>query len=242
MATPFPIPQQQDALYCFFSPLEEHERVSIDLNSTVLLTTTGGRSPPSREALTQALQSRYGGTRQNWFLSEVQGGFLVKSPDWLPQDAIEGDDNFWSSEYNLLPLPWQTQNREDPLPVCEQVTITIHRFPLDFWHPFYFRQAVAAMGVLTGVSDHCLRGEVKSSLRLRILCADRALIPYFLYIGHKGEWSKCRIDFDGRVPLMSNDDPPTTPPDPDHRTYDGDLHGGSISPPSPPYTPPWRRR
>lgn len=125
----------------------------VDLNNTILLTTREGHLPPSREELSRALLHRYRGLEANWLLSSVSGGFLIQIPDWASQDGIEGDAEFCESHYHLLPLPWQTQNRTYPLSQSQLVDITIHNFPLDFWHPFYFRQAVAAMGVLTGISE-----------------------------------------------------------------------------------------
>lgn len=224
MAIPFPSPQQCQSLYCFLSPLEEHDILMVDLNNIVLLSATPGLQPPSREVLCSALQTRYGESQGNWNLAQVQGGFLVRSPDWLQSDTIEGDAPFWEGTFNLIPLPWQTQNRADPLPQCQTVHITIHRFPVDLWHPFYFRQAVAAMGILTGVSKNGLRGLNKDSLRLRLLCADFNLIPYNIYIGHENQWSTCQVDLDGRPSIGEDNQPPSPPSPPSPSSPGGGLN------------------
>lgn len=214
----------------------------VNLNNTILFSATNGAQPPPRDALCRSLCFRYGGNEANWSTAEVSGGFLVRIPEWITQDEIEGDADFWEHTHQLILLPWQTLNRADSLPLATLADITIHNFPIAFWHPFYFRQAVAAMGALTGISELCLRGLQKSKLRLRIQCSDLNLIPYTLFVGHGNQWSKCKIDLRGRPDQADDHHPPPQPPSPDVDSLAEDGRSGNRPHLlQPPYIPSSRR-
>lgn len=239
MARPYPLSDQLEVLNCFLSPPEMHNRIMVDLDSSVLFTVMSGHTPPSSHLLSHHLLNRYGGSSDDWSPVPVKNGFLLKLPDWVTQDELEGDSPFWEDLLALIILPWQTQNRSDPLPPSSQLLILVHDFPIAYWHPIYFRQAVSGMGNLLGVSNDALRGTDKSKLCLRIECYDLGLIPTVLRVGHGNRWSDClieRIGEDGSVvnsspPNHGSDDIPLLPP------VDRIQHHTVR-----PYIPPGRRR
>lgn len=174
----------------------------------------------------------------DWSPVPVKNGYLLKPPDWISQDNLEGDSPYWEDLFALIILPWQTQNRSDPLPPGSHHLILIHDFPLDYWHPIYFRQAVSGMGNLIGVSQDGLRGSDKASLCLKIECFDLGLIPRILRVGHGNRWSDCLVE------RIAEQDPPEQPPPPDPEGGDaprfppvGRIHNHTVRP----YIPPARR-
>lgn len=114
-------------------------------------------------------------------ISESRLGYLVKIPDWLFTKNVFYDEEHWESVHNISILPWQRLDISQSLPLTERVFVTIKDFSIDFWHPipFYFRQAMAGMGVLVRVANECLFGGDKSDVRILIDCPNRQLIPYF---------------------------------------------------------------
>lgn len=210
MARPFPIWDQLDAQYCFLSPQDECNRIMVDLDNTVMFTSIDrSHPPPLEDFLALRLQDRYGGSPANWSPVPVKNGFLLKVPDWISCDALEGDSEFWELCYSLAIVPWQTQIRSDPLPLVERVLISILDFPLDYWHPVYFRQAVSGMGKMVGIDQQSLRGISKKCVNLMIDCVDRRLIPRRLYVGHGNQWSKCLVVHHGDH-HHNEDDPPSS--------------------------------
>ena len=162
-----------------------------------------------RSLFASLLFERYGGSLSDWSPVPVRKGFLLKVPDWVTPDDLEADFAFWETNLSLVILPWQTQTRTDPLPPSNRTLLRIHNFPLDYWHPYYFRQAVSGIGVLMGVSQEGLRGSNKTSLSLLVDCYDYALIPCILRVGHGSRWSDCpveRANSDGH--LQGNPPPP----------------------------------
>lgn len=47
-----------------------------------------------------------------------------------------------------------------------RVHLTILDFPNNFWHPFYFREAIASMGLVRGIQRECLNGDDSTAIRL----------------------------------------------------------------------------
>lgn len=157
-----------------------------ELNRSVYVTSLEAHLlPTATEAATFLLQ-RCGGQPHEWVLTPVKRGYLLKVPTWLHPADLVRDYEYWVSHHYMLILPWQTLDRDDTLPPKQSVILTIHSFPLDYWHPKYFRQVTAAMGILTGVSQEALRGENKTHLKLMIDCHDLKLIPHTLVVGHNG--------------------------------------------------------
>lgn len=95
MSIPYPFSPQLDAQYCFLSPMEEHNRIMVDLDCTVLFLSMNGFPLIPRDFFAHRLHVRYGGSLANWDPVPVKNGFLLKVPDWLPQDDLEGDSSFW---------------------------------------------------------------------------------------------------------------------------------------------------
>lgn len=92
--TPFPFSQQLDAQYCFLSPPEEHHRIMVDLDCSVLFSALGGHPLIPCDFFAHRLHIRYGGSQANWVPVPVRNGFLLKVPDWFSQDDMEGDSPF----------------------------------------------------------------------------------------------------------------------------------------------------
>lgn len=239
MARSFPSPPPLNLLHCFLSPKEEHDRILVDLNLTILFTAINGQRPPTSPRFADHLQARYGGYNSDWSPVTVDNGFLLKVPNWISQDEIEGDAPYWESLCSLTTQPWQTQLRSDPLPPPIRVHLTIHDFPLDYWHPLYFRQAVSGLGIMVGVSQDALRGFNKAVLCLWVDCYDLNLIPTTLRVCHESGWSDCLVEWqDGASPTF------TLPPPPPHSGADSTrvppevLHQAQLVRP---YIPPCRR-
>lgn len=80
----------------------------------------------------------------------VTAGFLVRFLTWFIPDDIHLDTNFWENLHISI-QPWQMIDTSYPLPPKQRLLLTIRKFPADFWHPHYFRMAVAGMGNLVGI-------------------------------------------------------------------------------------------
>lgn len=195
----------------------------VDLNRTVFITALEEHLLPPEEETCSLLWARCGGNLQDWRLSPVTKGYLLRVPNWLHPDDLIMDYEFWVREYHLLILPKQTLNRTDPLPPRQQRVVTLHDFPIDYWHPFYFRQATSGMGILAAVFQQSLRGEGKPNAKLLIHCNDPNLIPHKLIVGHGEDWTECLVELEGRQLLPEADHPP--PPDP------GDINPNPQAPP-----------
>lgn len=239
--TPFPSPPQIASQYCFLSPLEEQQRLRIELNYSVLLCPMANTPRTSTMQLTHLMTGRYGGSLENWEVKPVRLGYLVKLADWVSQDQLYHDDVFWA-ERGFTMNTWWALNSSNLLPPPVEVVISITDFPADFQHPYYYRQATSAMGVLTRVLRAGRHDSTGSQVRLGLTCYTAALIPSSLYVGHNGRWTKCSISVErDHLQGEAENGPPPPPPDP-YRMEQGNQTGGEDGNPAGPYIPPWRRR
>lgn len=220
MELEFPNPNQLLTQYCFLTPMDGHERILQDLNSAVLLYSIAPIPQLNKTLLSRLLVERYGGSPNCWRIRRVPRGFLIYLPSWLYNDEFYLDSSFWERQ-KFLPQPWQALNGSEPLPDMHRVHLTILDFPIDFWHPFYFREALASMGIVRGVQRECLNGDDSTAVRLWLDSPDLQLIPFQLIVGHDGRWTTCQILLDGR--LDSNPDYP--PPPPPHSPESDDSNG-----------------
>lgn len=241
-ARPFPLSNSTPATYCFLSPTEEQSLIRQELDQTIFITALEDHLLPPKHELQMYLHGRCGGDAQDWELDVARKGYLLKVPQWLhPQDLIM-DYEFWVRRYYLLLLPWQTLNRADLLPPKQNIIITISDFPVNYWHPRFFRQVTAAMGILREVAHQNLTGKNKALLRLGLECYDLSLIPPSIFVGHDGQWTECRVEIEGRHTARNGGDspppPPSSPPEGDHGANQPE---GALQEPPGPYLPPWRR-
>lgn len=107
-------------------------------------------------------------------------------PNWVTPEQLLRDSYIWERDHSLRVFPWDSLDNSDVLPPSRRIHITITGYPVDFWHPFYFRQATSSFGVMIGVSPESLRGENQSSFRLMVEVHDLKQVPYLLYVGHRG--------------------------------------------------------
>lgn len=239
MEVEFPIPNQLLTQYCFLTDLEGHERLVQDLDQAVLLYSTSPTLQLNRAQVCRTLVERYGGTTANWRIRSVPRGFLIYLPQWLYRDELNLDSHYWE-RHNFILQPWQALNGSDPLPTLHRVHLTILDFPLDYWHPFYFRQAMASIGFVKGIQRECLNGEDSTAIRLWLDTPDTSLIPFQLMVGHQDRWTACQILMEGRLEPPQEFSPPPPPHLPDSDEVD-DSPPWSGSP-DPLFIPPWRRR
>lgn len=226
---------------CFLSPLDEHHHILLDLNGTVAITAIQDAPLPTIPSLTTTLITRHGGSPSNWRFKIIHHGFLVKPPDWVSPDDLLLDYELWEP-LRLAVHPWQCIESSSPLPPCTRAHISIHDFPLEFWHPFYFRQAVTSMGTLVGVSSEALRGLNRKEVGLVIDCPDLNLVPFTLRVGHRDRWTDCHVVLEGRPSaLESHDQPPQPPPLNPPRASQGESAQGNATSFRTPYIPPPRR-
>lgn len=203
----YPFSPQLQSQYCYLSPMEEHHRLMVELNRSIWVRPIHPYTLPSSDQLVQLLITRYGGAATNYSVSALKQGFLVGFPDWLIPEEPLLDANYWEQNHQLRVLPWQRISPSHYLPPSFQAIVTIHDFPVDFWHPVYFRQAISAMGVLVAIPGEVLRGDNKGQVKLLIDCVDPKLIPYKLIVGHGEEWSECRVSLQGRPEPREGEDP-----------------------------------
>lgn len=218
MSNAYPRIHQHTTQVCFLSPMEEHERILVELSTTALFVVTTIPNPWTTDGFLGALIHRYGGSPANWKVYPVNDGFLVQAPNWIFQDDLHIDEVFWGNLHVFI-QPWQTLDNSNPLPQRRRVILTIHHFPVDFWHPHYFRQALAGMGIMAGVPMECILSGGRSAVQVILDCHNTKLIPYFLLVGHKDRWTTCRIDMEGRPPLPPPQMPDNHPPPPPHLTH-----------------------
>lgn len=131
MGDRYPTIYQHTTEVCFLSPLEERQRLMIDLNASLLFCTSQYPNSPNATQLTNALVARYGGSGTDWVLNSIGDGFLVRVPPWFVLDDLHLDIEHWESQQIFL-LPWQTIDPSHPLPPKQRVYITIRNFPVDF--------------------------------------------------------------------------------------------------------------
>lgn len=98
----------------FLSPSDEHRRLRVDLDVSVVFQPLSN-SAPNITQLKQLLASRYGGSFQNWHIKLVLNAFLVQTPDWLFGDDIFLDEDFWML-YHIEVLLWQTLDGSERAP------------------------------------------------------------------------------------------------------------------------------
>lgn len=211
MTTSLASPPQIQSQYCFLSPLDVHESLVAELNNTVLLYSTQQEAAISRHQLRHNLRARYGGTHQDWKIKVVSRGFLILIPNWLYHDELHLDSHFWS-RYNLVVQPWQALDRSHVLPAMHRVRLTIVDFPIDYWHPFYIRQATSSMGLVSGIHRDCVEGEDRVTIRAWLDTPDLNLIRHYLYLGLCGLWTECRVFVEGRPPLLHATSPAAAKP------------------------------
>ncbi|KAF3335889.1 hypothetical protein FCM35_KLT20396 [Carex littledalei] len=138
----------------FLSPLDEHHRLLMNLNNSIVFQPTRPIAP-SLSNLQQLLASRYGGVLNNWSIRRVANSFLVRIPEWVFSDDPYLDEDFWAL-HHLVVLPWQTLDGSEPGNSGHRIMVTIYDFPLDFWHPIYFRQATVGMGRMLGFATDAM--------------------------------------------------------------------------------------
>lgn len=205
MARLYPSLQQIEKQFSFLSPLEEHQRRLVDLQVSVILSPINPSAQVSQEEITTQLRARYGGSAQNWKPQTVRTGLLVKPPDWLYPERLLLDSYIWERDLGLRVFPWDSLDSSDVLPPSRRVLLTIKRFPVEFWHPYYFRQATSSFGVLAGIAPECLSGDKQDNLRIQMDVHDLKQVPYVLYVGHRCRWTECEVEMDGRRPLRNLD-------------------------------------
>lgn len=199
MERPYPFPAQiQDHHYCFLSPPDEHCRLLVELGCSVWIEPLNHIALPASDQLLQLLIDRYGGAAPNYHISSLKQGYLVRFPDWLIPEEPLLDADYWEHTHQVKVLPWQSINPSSFMPPSFRATIKIHDFPVDFWHPVYFRQAMSAMGVIVAIPGEVLRGQNKAFVKLFLDCYDPKLIPHRIYVGHGEKWSECRVELQGR--------------------------------------------
>lgn len=135
---------------------------------------------------------------------------------------------------------WSYLNASLSLPPTRRVSIKIHDFPVDFWHPTYFRQAITGMGTLAGIPADVARGDNKAFVQLSINCHDVLLIPYTLMLGHDGKWTSCRVELEGRQdPLVNGEGQPSLDQGNDDGNDEGVNHHHGLATA---YMSIWKRR
>lgn len=239
----YPLQRQITTQFCFLSPLDGHESVIQDLNSAVLLYSTQLTPSLNYDQVLQTLQVRYGGSASQWRVRRVSSGYLIYIPTWLYRDELYLDSHFWECHF-FIPHPWQALNATDSLPPLQRVYLTILDFPLDYWHPYYIRQAMASMGVVTAIHRDCLSGEDYVSIRLWLDTPNLNLVPFWLKVGHQTSLSTCPIFMEGRQSPANFPPypPPYDPPEPDGSDHHQSQSHAVPNHPDASYVPPWRRR
>lgn len=210
----FPCHQQIGRQFCFLSPLDEHCRLLPDLHASVVLESHDFTALPTVHHLANMLTAQYGGYPANWAITPVNAALLLRVPDWISAEELLLDADYWDHTHYLKILPWQHLSTAVPLPELTKVRVTLRNFPIDFFHPHYYRQATASMGVMTGVDRDCLRGSHRSYVRLFLDCPDLRLIPHILVVGHNGAWTECPVELEMRGALPGAPQPPAPPPPP----------------------------
>lgn len=222
----------------YLSISEEHHRIKRDLDCTLIVSAIAPATLLSDDALLQALIERYGGQQQQWRLAKVQGGTLVRIPEGFHPDELINDSPYWELIHSCLLSPWQCWESSRPMGQTSRELICITGFPIDFWHPCFFRQATAKLGNLVGVNQEALRGEDRSQVQLMLECAENMQIPTELEVGHNGVWSKCKIHRQTGAEASQPPLPPRPPDQDDQRGRDnGWQQRFAMS-----HVPLWRRR
>lgn len=215
MARPYPCRQQVERQFCFLSPLDEHRRLLPDLQASVVLQSHAFTALPPVHSLADMLTARYGGYRANWMFTPIDDALLLRVPDWLSPEDLILDEAYWEREHYFLIRPWNALSRSEPLPNLLRVRLTIRGFPLDFCHPWYYRQATSSMGCLTGVDREVLTGQHRSFIRVFMTCPDLRLIPLLLIVGHDGKWTTCQLEVEVQAGQQQQAlPPPPQPPQP----------------------------
>lgn len=89
-----PFPQQQFSL-CELTLIDDHHRITSDLDMQVFVEMTSGSQIPPTDELVALLRIRYGGTGSHWTQTLVSGGVLVRLPPWLRRDDLIDDSAYW---------------------------------------------------------------------------------------------------------------------------------------------------
>lgn len=230
-------------VHCFLSPQTESDRLLLTLNASVVLQPVHSQAPSLNE-LRIILINRYGGAPENWRIRCVYSAFLIKVPDWMFFDDFSIDELFWASQH-IEVLPWQTLDSSQASPPSQRVTIKIVHFPLEHWHPFYFRQATSAMGTLMALSPEVTTGGNMATARLLIQTHDLGLIPPSITLHHRNKTTVCQVLID-EAPEPHPHPPPGPPPGSPPPSREREQHeeiGTRLANPGnhPLYIPPWRR-
>lgn len=238
---PYPFTPQLQSQYCFLSPPDENRRLLVELANSIWVRPLLPHRLPSSDQLIQLLIGRYGGAVPNYSITPLKEGFLVKVPDWLLPDEPLLDANYWEQTHQIKVMHWGFINQSAFLPPTFRAMITIHDFPVDYWHPVYFRQATSAMGVIVAIPGEVLRGRNQGKVRLLLDCVDPKLIPHKLILGHGDKWTTCKVHLDGRPDQGDGAAPPPPPPEGGGRGNGPDSDSDEQEDFPDPYLPPWRR-
>lgn len=237
-------PPPPNTIHCFLSPPAEHQRLRLVLNTSVVLQPTNVAAPLPHE-LIQLLVTRYGGAPENWHIRRVYTAFLIAIPDWVFGDDFYLDEAFWET-HHLAVHPWQTLDGSAASPLAQRVTIKVTDFPLDYWHPVYFRQATSSLGTLLGMAPEAIEGNM-ATIRLLIATHDLSLIPPTITLHHNNRTSICPVFLEGNPDRAPPPPPGLPPPGPPLAQVGPDWHTQGMNndpnyPLRPPYLPPWRRQ
>lgn len=224
------------------SPNDEHNRLLIELQNGVVMVPFAPAYQPTKDELTSYLVARYGGSTPNWKLHFTRLGYLVHSPDWLLPDQILHESYFWERDFGLQVLPWSCLDSSSSLPPRRRVLVLIKNFPVDYWHPCYFRQATSSWGTMAGIAPENLSGDDKKVLKLLMDVHETKLVPFKLFVGHQNRWTECEVDIDGRRAPRNRSDNPPPPPDSGDGHSTEEEEDDPTPGQEPPYTPPWRTR
>lgn len=93
-----------------------------------------------------------------------------------------------------------------------RVSIIIRDFPLDIWHPMYFRQATTGIGAMVGMVPDTMAGGNKLAVKLVIECHNPNLIPPIITLYHNDKQTVYEVIVEGRGLLGEGQLAPPTPP------------------------------
>lgn len=92
-----------------------------------------------------------------------------------------------------------------------RVSIIIRGFPLDIWHPMYFRQATTGIGAMVGMVPDTMAGGNKLAVKLVIECHNPNLIPPIITLYHNDKQTVYEVIVEGRGLLGEGQLAPPTP-------------------------------
>lgn len=153
----------------------------------------------------------YGGRRIDYPALQIsRKKFLFRLPQYLRMDEVFDDLLIWGVE-NFVYFDFYNPNEGwFAQPPHFRVHLLILHYPLEFWHPCFFKSLTSSFGATIYIADGNAKGNDRTALRLTVHVVDPLRISKSVVILHEGRWKRCKVVvkgwyFEGDTPPDSSD-------------------------------------